>query len=111
MFTGDSKIQKILHVVENGILLQRDTHGAFWNLRWGIETKTENANCRHFINAFRGVYFQRPGVGTGTELHFLTSLVTTPEPKCVRSPPLSQLGACAYCGTRERRYQRTTLAA
>jgi hypothetical protein len=74
MFTGDTKIQGILqdiNVIENGILLQHDVHVAFGNLAWGIETKTQNGNCRYFIKAFRcGIYFQRPGVTTGTELQF-----------------------------------------
>ena len=74
MEAGDIKIQNILYdvnVVENGRLLEHNVHATFGNLGWGIETKTENGNCRYFINAFRRhVYFQRPGVGTGTELHF-----------------------------------------
>ena len=73
MFTGDTKIQNILqdiNVVENGILLQHDVHAAFGNLKWGIETKMENGNYRYFIKSFRDVFFYRPEVGTGTELHF-----------------------------------------
>ena len=73
MFTGDTKIQHILHdinVAENGILLQHDVHTAFGDFRWGIETKTEIGNCRYFIKEFRAAFFYRPEVGTGTELHF-----------------------------------------
>jgi hypothetical protein len=70
MFTGDTQIQHIvqdINVVENGILLEANVHRAFGNLRWGIETQTQNGICRYSIKAFRrGI----PGVTTGTELHF-----------------------------------------
>jgi len=73
MFTGDTRIQDILHdinVVENGVLLQRDAHSTFGDLAWGIETMKENGDCRYFIKEFRPpVFFYPPGVGTGTELH------------------------------------------
>jgi len=74
MFTGDTKIQNILHdinVVENGILLEHNVHSAFGDLAWGIETETANGDCRYFIKEFRlGGFFHRSGVGSGTELHF-----------------------------------------
>jgi hypothetical protein len=74
MFTGDTKIQGILHdinVVENGILLEKNVHQAFGDLSWGIETKLENGNCQYFLKEFndRTIFF-RPGVTTGTELQF-----------------------------------------
>jgi len=52
MFTGDTKIQGILHDInadENGILLQHDVHSAFRALAWGIETQMEDGVCRYFI--------------------------------------------------------------
>jgi hypothetical protein len=74
MFTGDTKVQDILpdiNVTDNDILFQYDVYNAFRDLSWGIQTKTNNGNCRYFTKTFRpGVYFLRPGVGNGTELQF-----------------------------------------
>ena len=72
MFTGDSKIQDILHVVENGIFLQYGAHGAFSGTLGGELKRRRRMGIAviSLNNAFRGVYFQCPGVGTGTELHF-----------------------------------------
>ena len=77
MFTGDNTISTLvddINCVENGILLDVYVHRAFGDLRWGIETRMENGVCRYFIKTFRtGIYFQRPGVGDGTELRFSTA--------------------------------------
>jgi len=74
MFTGSTKVQDILHdinVVENGMLLEWNTHSAFGDLALGFETRTENGDCRYFIKEFRPpAFFYPPGVGTGIEMHF-----------------------------------------
>jgi hypothetical protein len=99
MFTGDTTIQHILHdinAVENGILLEYNVHDAFGDLGWGIDTETENGNCRYFIRPFRCVYFQCPGVGDGTELYFsIKSSHSPPNPDLCRL----HLAVCAVAHT------------
>jgi len=78
LFTGDDSIADIvkenINSVENGILLEWNVHWAFGNLGWGIETKNENSVYKYYIKTFRKrIYFSRPGVGNGTELHFSTT--------------------------------------
>ena len=46
IFTGDTKIQDILHdmgVVENGILLEHNVHDAFRNLNWELKPRRRMA--------------------------------------------------------------------
>ena len=105
MFTGDFKIQNILHdvnVVENGILLQKDIHAAFGNLAWAIETKTENGIRRYFIKTFRRfLNFQRPGVGTGTELHFSHDSGHNPPDPDLCALHLAVCAVASACGATE----------
>ncbi|SRR5258706_12881245 len=101
MFTGDTKIQDILHdinAVENGILLETNAHVAFGNLKWGIETKTENGNCRYFIKAFGNVFFYPQGVGTGTELRFSNESGHNPPDPDLCALHLAVCAVASACG-------------
>ena len=102
MFTGDNKYQDLLkdiNVVENGILLEYNIHAALGNLAWGIETTMENGNCRYFIKTFRRrILFQRPGVGTGTELHLSRDSGHSPPNPDICALHLAVCAVASACG-------------
>lgn len=102
MFTGDNKYQDILkdiNVVENGLLLEYNIHAAFGDLEWGIETKTVNGSCLYFIKEFgRRINYQRPGVGTGTELQFSGRCRHNPPDPDICALHLAVCEVAATCG-------------
>ena len=101
IFTGDTKIENIvrdINVVENGILLEKNVHAAFGDLDWGMETKTGDGVCHYFIKAFRSVYFQRPGVETGTELHFSNESGLNPPSPDLCALHLAVCAVASACG-------------
>src|SRR5258706_4385229 len=101
MFTGDTKIQDILHdinAVENGILLEKNAHTAFGGLEWGIETRTEKGVCRYFIKTFGDVGFIRQEVGSGTELHFSSDSGHNPPDPDICALHLAVCAVGSACG-------------
>ena len=105
MFTGDVKIRNILNdinTVENGILLEPHVYTAFGDLAWGIETKTENGIRHYFIKTFRrSIYFQRPGVRSGTELHFSNDSGHNPPDPDLCALHLAVCAVASACGAAE----------
>ena len=79
MFTGDGKIPDILHVVENGISLQHDAHGAFSGTLGG-----ELKRRRRMGIAVISLMYSALSTSNARESEreqsctFLTSLATTP---------------------------------
>lgn len=72
MFTGGqvttNQVSVDINDLSNGLLLQKDLHAAFGNLKWGIKTKQDQGShaWRYYMETFTGFGFLRGTVGTNS---------------------------------------------